>query len=115
VSHHRLVAAAALALGLVAPIAASAQQAPPPAPAAGHHHRNAFRDALRQLNLSQSQRSQIDQAFAQARGQNKGVDKATRRANREHLHQQVEAVLTPAQRTQLHDIMRRDRRAPASR
>lgn len=110
----RLAAAAALALALAVPVTALAQQAPPPAPTAGHaHHRNGLRIALGRLNLSPAQRSQIDQFFAQARGQNKGADRATRQANRKHLRAEIDGVLTPAQRTQLRDTLRAERRGSA--
>jgi Spy/CpxP family protein refolding chaperone len=113
----RLTAAVALALALVAPIAAFAQQAPPapvPPAVAGHrHHANRYREALNRLGLSAAQRSQIDQVFAQHRGENKGADAATRRANRERLRSQVDAILTPAQREQLRTTLRQERRAPA--
>jgi Spy/CpxP family protein refolding chaperone len=105
----RFLAAAVLAASLTVPAAAFAQQAPGPAPAAApgqpgqHHgrHHNGFRTALAGLNLSAAQKSQIDQIFAQSRGQNKGADPATRKANRARMRGQVEAVLTPSQRTQL--------------
>jgi Spy/CpxP family protein refolding chaperone len=123
-SSTRFLAAAVLAASLTVPVAAFAQQAPSvpagaaPVTAPGQHgrHHNAFRSALRGLNLSASQKTQIDQIFAQARGQNKGADPATRKANREKLRAQVEAVLTPAQRTQLQTALqqaRRQHRQPA--
>jgi Spy/CpxP family protein refolding chaperone len=118
----RFLAAAVLAASLTAPVAAFAQQSPTvpvgAAPAAapgkpgahnGRHH-NAFRSALRGLNLSSAQKSQIDQVFAQARGQNRSADPATRKANREKLRAQVEAILTPAQRTQLRAALQQARR-----
>ena len=119
----RLFAAAVLAASLSVPAAAFAQQAPLNVPTAapgqpgmhqGRHH-NGFRTALRGLNLSASQKTQIDQIFAQAHGQNKGADPATRKANRAKLRAQVEAVLTPAQRAQLQSNLQqaRQHRQPA--
>jgi Spy/CpxP family protein refolding chaperone len=119
-----IVATAVLAASLTVPVAAFAQQAPPlgaPSAAPGqpgaHHgrHHNGFRTALRGLNLSTAQKTQIDQIFAQARGQNKGADPATRKANRAKVRSQVEAVLTPAQRAQLKSVLQqaRQHRQPA--
>jgi len=115
----RFLAAAVLAASLSVPVAAFAQQAPTapagaaPAAISGHHgrHNNAFRSALHGLNLSASQKTQIDQIFAQAHGQNKGADPATRKANREKLHAQIEGVLTPSQRADLKAAMQQARRA----
>lgn len=108
----RLFGIAALAAGLAVPAAAFAQQAPP-APGVAqpgmHHHHNKFRSALRGVNLSAGQKTQIDQIYAQARGQNKNADQATRKANRARVRQQVEGVLTQAQRDQLHAAMRQER------
>lgn len=120
----RFLAATVLAASLTVPVAAFAQQAPSvpagavPVTAPGHHgrHHNAFRSALLGLNLSASQKTQIDQIFAQARGQNKAADPATRKANRARVRTHVEAVLTPAQRTQLQAALqqaRRQHRQPA--
>jgi Spy/CpxP family protein refolding chaperone len=111
----RFLAAAVLAASLTAPVAAFAQQSPPaavPGQPGAHHgrHHNAFRTALRGLNLNAAQKSQIDQVFAQARGQNRGADPATRKANRAKLRSQVEAILTPAQRTQLRAALQQARR-----
>ena len=114
----RFLAAAVLAASLTVPAAAFAQQAPSvpagaapvTAPGQHGHHRNGFRAALRGLNLSASQKTQIDQIFAQARGQNKGADPQTRKANRAKVRAQVEAVLTPAQRTQLQSALQQARR-----
>lgn len=73
------------------------------------HHRGGFRHALTNLNLTAAQKTQIDQIFAQARGQNRSADPATRKANRERLRSQIEAVLTPAQRAQLQTAMQQQR------
>jgi Spy/CpxP family protein refolding chaperone len=116
----RFLAAAALAAALTLPVAALAQQAPPVPAAQGpagaaqpgrhHGHHGAFRKALAGLNLSAAQKTLIDQAFAQAKGTNRGADPATRKANREKLHAQIEAILTPAQRTQLQNALQQARR-----
>ena len=112
----RLFAAAALAATLVVPAAAFAQQAPAaPMPAMspmpGHHHtgrRGGWRRMLATLDLSAAQKQQIDAAFAQSKAANQNVtDPATRKANRDKLHAQIEAVLTPAQRTKLQGEVQR--------
>lgn len=115
-SSTRFLAAVAIAATLVLPVAASAQTAPASAPAAvpvtgasplpgaRHHHRHGggFRRALHALSLSPAQQQQIDAVFAQNRGANANVtDAATRKANRRKVRAQIEAILTPAQRTQL--------------
>ena len=105
---------AALAAVLAVPAAALAQQAPPAPAAPGapagvpgqpgmhrHGHGGGFRHALQSLNLSAAQKTQIQQVFAQSRGANRNADPATRKANRDKLHAQIEGILTPAQRTQL--------------
>jgi periplasmic protein CpxP/Spy len=115
----RFLGAAALAAALVVPVAALAQQAPPAPAAPGapgqpgmgrHGHRGGFRHALESLNLSAAQKTQIQQILAQARGQNRNADPATRKANREKLRSQIEAVLTPAQRTQFQTVLQQQRR-----
>jgi Spy/CpxP family protein refolding chaperone len=113
------LAAAVLGAALSVPAAAFAQQAPYPAatapaypggaPAGRRHHQNRFRAALRGLNLSQAQRQQIDQAFARTKAANHNADRTTRRANMQKLRSDVEAILTPAQRTQLQAALRKSR------
>lgn len=118
-SHHRVLAVAALALTLAVPAAAFAQTAPaPPAPGSqvqplgpgaygnghhGKHRRHGHRHGMfSKLNLSAAQKQQIATIHQQARQQNQNVtDPAARRANGQRVRQQVEAVLTPSQRTQL--------------
>jgi Spy/CpxP family protein refolding chaperone len=114
----RLLSAAAFVAALVVPSAAFAQTAPAPlpssAPANGvrHHHRhNGMRAALRTLNLSAAQKSQIQQVFEQSRAANRNADPATRKANRAKLRAQIEAILTPAQRAELKAKIKAGRRA----
>ncbi|HEY0393849.1 MAG TPA: hypothetical protein VGD01_05085 [Candidatus Elarobacter sp.] len=115
----RLLGVAALLAALALPAAALAQQGPP-APAAtavpgmpgaqhGHRH-NGLRNALRGLNLTPAQQSQIDQAFAQTRAANQNADKAARKANRRQLRARIDAILTPDQRTQLNAALKRNHR-----
>ena len=66
-----------------------------------------MRSALRSLNLTAAQQSQVDQAFAQMRNTNRNADPATRKANRQKLRAQIETILTPAQRAQLTAQMKR--------
>lgn len=124
-SSFRFLGVAALAAVLAVPAAALAQQAPPAPAAAGapmpgqagrhHGHRNPMRAALGKLNLSDSQKTQIDQILAQSRGANRNADPATRKANREKMHAQIEGILTPAQRTQLRQEMQQMRQRHAHR
>ncbi|MEA2785383.1 MAG: hypothetical protein QOF71_1487 [Candidatus Eremiobacteraeota bacterium] len=112
----RILGTAAFLASLAVPVAALAQQTPP-APTGtfapdsrghhGHRHGGGMRKALQSLNLSASQKTQIDQAFAQAR-QNRSSDPATRKANRSQLRSRIEAILTPAQRAQLKSALQRN-------
>jgi Spy/CpxP family protein refolding chaperone len=110
----RFISAAALAASLALPLAASAQQAPPAPPAgapAQTHHRGAhYMRALRNLNLSDAQRQKIRSAIAQMRQTNQNADPQTRRANVHQLRSQIDAMLTPDQRTQLHAQLRTQRK-----
>ena len=115
----RFITAAALSAAVVVPTAALAQDAPPPGPPNGppamsaparphgHHRHNRFMHALRSLNLSDAQRAQIRDAVRQTRQANQNADPQTRRANIHAMRQQVEALLTPAQRAQFHAALRR--------
>lgn len=113
ISFLRAAAAIALAAGL--PIAASAQVVPAPpangAPAqAGHAHRvSPYMHALRSLNLSDSQKSQIRSIMQSYRQKNKGVDRTTRRANTKQMRADIVNVLTPDQRTALQQNLRQMR------
>lgn len=116
------IAAAVFAVALSIPAAAFAQQTPLPAATAGpafpgsgapagrHRNRsNRLRAALHQLNLSATQQQQIDQALARAKDANRNADRPTRRANMQKLRADIDAILTPAQRTQLQLAMRKSR------
>lgn len=117
----RLFAAAALAVGLVAPVAAFAQTpaapVPPPAGAAAHphhhhHHRGALRAALGKLNLSGAQKSQLAAVFANARQHRqatRSADPATRKANMQRFRAQIDNILTPAQRSQFRVALQQER------
>lgn len=73
---------------------------------------------LMSLNLSDAQKTQIRSIMADTRKQNENVtDRDQRRANYKAAMSKVEAVLTPAQRTELHtkmDAMRQQSDAPHS-
>jgi Spy/CpxP family protein refolding chaperone len=56
--------------------------------------------ALRSLNLSDSQKTQIRSIVQNYRQKDQGVDLATRRANSQQMRADIMNVLTPAQRTQ---------------
>jgi Spy/CpxP family protein refolding chaperone len=115
VSLTRFVTGAALVAALAAPLAASAQSAPSPSAAphadwyGGHRwhhpHRNPYLHALRSVNLSAAQKQQVRKAFEQMRA----ADRTAMRANAEKMRGQVEAILTPAQRTELRSNLERER------
>jgi Spy/CpxP family protein refolding chaperone len=87
------VSALALLAAFAMPLAAGAQSGPnAPAAAApgarahhGHHH-NGYQRELRHLNLSDAQKQQI---------------RTIARTNARQLHQQIDSVLTDAQRAQM--------------
>ena len=98
----------ALAAGL--PLAASAQNTPPqnlnnpPGQGAGqsapHHRGGPYMRALRSLNLSDAQQTQIRSIMQSYRQKAQNADPATRRANAEQMRSNIMNVLTPAQRAQ---------------
>lgn len=110
----------ALAAVCALPLAASAQTAPnsglagPPAAQPGmhhrRHHRNPYLHAMRGLHLSDAQRQQIAGILKSSRAAGKGADRQTRRANMEAMRKQIDGVLTPDQRTQLHAKVAQARR-----
>jgi Spy/CpxP family protein refolding chaperone len=120
----RFIAAAVLTATMALPLAAAAQQAPPAPPAGGpvqrnhHGHGGHYGRALRHLHLSDAQRQQIRTAMTQMRQNNQNVDPQTRRANVKQLRAQIDAILTPDQRTRLHNELRHGHRnngaAPAA-
>jgi Spy/CpxP family protein refolding chaperone len=119
-SSNRFLGAAALALALAVPTAVFAQQAPAapaagpvpltsPVPGARHHGGGAYMRALRALDLSAAQKQQITSAVQQTRQANQNADPATRKANRTKLQAQIDAILTPTQRTQLQTTLQQQR------
>jgi Spy/CpxP family protein refolding chaperone len=83
--------------------------------AAGGRHRMA--EALMGLGLSDAQKSQIRDIMSAARKQSAGADPATRRANFAAAMAKIDTVLTPGQRTKLHqklDQMRSERQQSSS-
>ncbi len=87
-----------------APAAAApaASAAPQTWPAHHHHHKNRMLSALRQLNLSDDQKSKIKgfmTAFRDSRS-------STTPETRAQLRGQIEGVLTPEQRTQFEAQMK---------
>jgi Spy/CpxP family protein refolding chaperone len=108
----RLVSSVALIAALAAPLAAFAEQAPPPiggSPAPERHFRSPFMRVLHTLDLSPSQWQQIEDAVAQTRLANRNADESIRRLNRERLHAQIEAILTPEQRAQFQAELQKQR------
>jgi Spy/CpxP family protein refolding chaperone len=119
-SSARYLAAAALAVACALPAAAFAQTAPAPAPLTspmpgmqrhhGHHgHRGGYMRVLNTLGLSDAQKQQIKTAMQQSRQANQNADPATRKANREKLRAQIDAILTPDQRTRLQAALAQQR------
>jgi Spy/CpxP family protein refolding chaperone len=111
-SQRRLIASAALIAAFAAPLTAFAQQPPPPvtgSPAPERQYRSPFMRALHTLDLSPVQRQQIEDAVAQTRQANRNADESTRRVNREKLHAQIDAILTPEQRAQFQAELQRQR------
>jgi len=98
-----------LALGRIAPAAA---QAAPGGPQGGGaaDGRQRFAKMLMSLNLNDAQKGQIKTIMANARAKSKTLtDMQAKRDNMREAFKNVEAVLTPAQKTKLHaerDAMR---------
>jgi len=99
-----------LAAAFGSPLAAQAQSDVPPQPGATsgigeHHHARKMRDpfirAVHKLSLTDQQKAQIKSDIAAARQASKDATPDQRKANREQLHQQIEALLTRDQRAQL--------------
>ncbi len=94
---------ASIALGTVP--AASAQDQPAGSPPAGAQ-RGRMAKILMSLNLSDAQKAQIRTIRDETMKANANVtDRDARRANYKAMMTKVEAVLTPAQRTELHAKM----------
>ncbi|HXP94035.1 MAG TPA: hypothetical protein VN905_11255 [Candidatus Binatia bacterium] len=116
----RGIALVAFAAGL--PLAASAQVVPPPAqtgpsaPSQGapqQHHRNPYMRALRSVNLSDAQKSQIRSILQSYRQKDQGLDQTARRANAQQMRTDIMNVLTPAQRTQFQQAVQQMRQTGA--
>ncbi len=96
---------AAIATGSVPAALAQDQASPAPAMPPGGG-RGRMGKALMSLNLSDAQKTQIRGIMADVRKQNESVtDRDQKRANYKAAMTKVEAVLTPAQRTELHAKM----------
>lgn len=65
--------------------------------------------ALRTLDLSPAQHRQIEDASAQTRAANQNADQPTRRANRQKLRAQIDAILSPEQRARLQAELQKQR------
>lgn len=114
----KLVSAAAIMLALTAPAAVLAQQgAPASAPAAGQQwqaHGHGMMRMLQNLNLSDSQKTQIAQIMQKFRQSHAEGVRPTQ-AERDQIHQQVMNVLTPAQRTQFQQDLQQMRQQHGDR
>lgn len=106
---------AAMAAALIVPAAVLAQQAPDPStsPAAGQqwqreHHGGGMMRMFRDLNLSDQQKTQIQQIMQQYRQAHPRGSAPDPQA-RKQMRDQIMNVLTPQQRTQLQQEMQRFR------
>lgn len=98
---------AVLAAAVIVPVAVFAQQAQAPAAAAtpqgqrqGHsHHRGGMMRGLRELNLTDQQKTQIHQIVQQFRQSHPQGERPDAQA-RQQLRDQIMNVLTPQQRSQ---------------
>jgi Spy/CpxP family protein refolding chaperone len=70
--------------------------------------------ALRTLNLTDAQKTQIKSAMQQTRTANENADPQTRKANLEQLRSQINSVLTPDQRAQLQAELQKEREDAAN-
>jgi Spy/CpxP family protein refolding chaperone len=108
--HVRPLLLALAAMSAALPLAASAQQQPPSG--AGSHHGHPFMKAMRELNLTDAQKSQMRQLISQYREAHpKGStpDPAARR----QLRTQLRNILTPQQQAQLKEDIRAMRPSPS--
>lgn len=72
--------------------------------------RDRFGQVLMSLGLSDDQKAKIRSIMANARQKNQNADRDTRRKTMRAAFAQIENVLTPAQRDQLHQKMQAMRR-----
>ena len=68
----------------------------------GPQRMHRFGRILQTLGLTEAQKAQIRTIMTNARARNRGADPETRHANMKEAFAQIDAILTPAQRTQLH-------------
>lgn len=108
---------AALATAIIVPVSVLAQQSTPVPGGAptqnapewhGHHHGGMMR-MMRDLNLSDQQKTQIQQIMQQFRQSHMTGERPDAQA-REQLRSQIMNVLTPQQRTELQNKMQQMRR-----
>ena len=74
-----------------------------------------FAKVLESLNLSEDEKQKIRAIMADAREKSRNADPETRRANFKAAFAQIDAILTPDQRTQLHaklQAMRHNQETP---
>ena len=94
--------AADVALGTVVPAAAQSAPGPQGGPG-GRNGRQRFGQMLMTLGLTDAQKSRIKSIMAASRAKNKSLtDPQAKRDNMREAFKNVEAVLTPAQKTKLH-------------
>lgn len=107
---------AALASAIIVPVGVLAQQTPAPSNGApgqaapehyGHHHGGMMR-MMRDLNLTDQQKTQIQQIMEQFRQAHADGQRPDPQA-RQQLRNQIMNVLTPQQRTELQNKMQQMR------
>jgi Spy/CpxP family protein refolding chaperone len=92
-----------LALGTVAPAAAQSAPGAPGGPQGAAQGRQRFAKMLMSLNLTDPQKSQIKSIMDTARAKSKTLtDRQAKRDTMRDAFKNIEAVLTPAQKTKLH-------------
>jgi Spy/CpxP family protein refolding chaperone len=116
VSIRNVLIPAALAFAVIVPVATFAQQAQAPAGTAaprgqwqgqGHHRGGGMMRMMRDLNLSDQQKTQIRQIMQQFRQSHQGQRPDAQA--RQQLRDQIMSVLTPQQRTQFQAKLQRMR------
>ena len=114
-----LLLAAALCACSRGPSAGDTTNVAPGAPGAmsqgGPQRMHRFAKVLESLNLNEDEKQKIRAIMADAREKSRNADPETRRANFKAAFAQIDAILTPDQRTQLHaklQAMRHNQETP---
>jgi Spy/CpxP family protein refolding chaperone len=108
----RIAAMLTLATAVGMPLTAQAQSVAPTTPPMmmkHHHGRDPFARALRKLDLTSPEKTQIKSIFASLKQEDANATPDQRKANREKAHQEIEALLTLAQQQQLKAELAKER------